>query len=64
MYIGVSFPRLSSSPRLGILVHWLPIDPVLLTEPSYYGTGKLPSDCRKMPSRDVTCYHVTGGLYI
>ena len=34
MYIDVSFPRLSSSPRLGILVHWLPIDPVLLTEPS------------------------------
>jgi len=33
MYIGVSFPRLSSSPRLGILVHWLPIDPALLTEP-------------------------------
>ena len=34
MYIDVSFPRFSSSPHLGILVHWLPIDPVLLTEPS------------------------------
>ena len=33
MYIDVSFPRPSSSPRLGILVHWLPIDSVLLTEP-------------------------------
>ena len=33
MYIDVSFPRPSSSPRLGILVYWLPIDSVLLTEP-------------------------------
>ena len=33
MYIDVSFPRPSSSPRLGILVHWLPIDSVLLTKP-------------------------------
>ncbi len=36
MYIDVSFPRPSSSPRLRILVAWLPIDPVLLTEPSHY----------------------------
>jgi len=36
MYIDVSFPRPSLSPRLGILVHWLPIDSVLLTEPSQY----------------------------
>jgi len=35
MYIDMSFPRPSSSPRLGILVHWLPIDSVLLTEPLY-----------------------------
>ena len=34
IYIDVSFPRPSSSPCLGILVHWLPIDSVLLTEPS------------------------------
>ena len=33
MYIDVSFPQPSSSPRLGILVHWLLIDSVLLTKP-------------------------------
>jgi len=33
MYIDVSFPRPSSRPRLGILVHWLLIDSVLLTKP-------------------------------
>jgi hypothetical protein len=33
MYIDVSFPRPSPRPRLGILVHWLLIDSVLLTEP-------------------------------
>ena len=33
MYIDVSFPRPSSSPRLGILVTWLPIDPILLIKP-------------------------------
>ena len=32
MYIDVSFPRPSPRPRLGILVTWLPIDLVLLTE--------------------------------
>jgi len=36
MYIDVSLPRPSSSPCLGILVHWLPIDSVLLTEPLHY----------------------------
>jgi hypothetical protein len=36
MYIDVSFPRPSPRPRLGILVHWLPIDSVLLTEPLQY----------------------------
>jgi len=36
MYIDVSFPRPSSRPRLGILVHWLLIDSVLLTEPLHY----------------------------
>jgi hypothetical protein len=33
MYIDVSFPQPSPRPRLGILVHWLLIDSVLLTEP-------------------------------
>ena len=33
IYIDVSFPRPSSSPHLGILVHWLLIDSVLLTKP-------------------------------
>ena len=36
MYIDVSFPRPSSSPCLGILVYWLLIDSVLLTEPLHY----------------------------
>jgi hypothetical protein len=39
MYIDVSFPRPLSSRRLGILVHWLPIDSVLLTEPSQVPVG-------------------------
>ena len=39
MYIDVSFPRPSSRSRLGILVTWLPIDSVLLTEPSHGRTN-------------------------
>src|SRR6266404_1139193 len=47
MYIDVSFPRPSSSPRLGILVHWLPIDSVLLTEPSHYSKTNNNSTLRR-----------------
>ena len=41
MYIDVSFPRPSSSPRPGILVYWLLIDSVLLTKPLQRGASPL-----------------------